>query len=125
MVWKKSSEDGYVKTMFNRRRYIPELNSDNYQTREFGRRACKNAPIQGSSADLIKLAMVKIDSELEKNNFKSKLVLQIHDELIFKVYEDEKERLYNLVKKTMENIHPLKVKLEVDGNIAKTWYDAK
>lgn len=121
----KSSEDGYVKTMFNRRRYIPELNSDNYQTREFGRRACKNAPIQGSSADLIKLAMVKIDSELEKNNFKSKLVLQIHDELIFKVYEDEKECLYNLVKKTMENIHPLKVKLEVDGNIAKTWYDAK
>ena len=115
----------YVTTLFNRRRYIKELQADNYMTREFGRRAAKNAPIQGTAADIIKLAMIKIDKELTKNNLKSKLVLQIHDELIFKVYEDEKEVVFNLVKECMENVVPLKVKLEVDGSIARTWYDTK
>ena len=115
----------YVTTLFNRRRYIKELQADNYMTREFGRRAAKNAPIQGTAADIIKLAMIKIDKELTKNNFKSKLVLQIHDELIYKIYEDEKEAVYNLVKECMENVVQLKVKLEVDGSIARTWYDTK
>ncbi len=121
----EATNSGYVTTLFNRRRYIPELNSDNYQTREFGRRAAKNAPIQGSAADLIKMAMIQIDNELEKRALKSKLVLQIHDELIFKVYEDEKDELFSLVKEMMENVYPLKVKLEVDGSIAATWYDTK
>ena len=121
----EGTKNGYVSTLFGRRRYINELNSDNYQTREFGKRAAKNAPIQGSSADLIKMAMIKIDEILTKKEYKSKLVLQIHDELIFKVYEDEKDDIYNLVKDVMENIYSLKVKLEVDGSIAKTWYDAK
>jgi len=121
----EGTKQGYVSTIFGRRRYINELNSDNYQTREFGKRAAKNAPIQGSSADLIKMAMIKIDKILLEKQYKSKLVLQIHDELIFKVYDDEKESIYNLVKDVMENIYPLQVKLEVDGDIAKTWYDAK
>lgn len=121
----EANKTGYVKTLFNRRRYIKELSSDNYQTREFGRRAAKNAPIQGSAADLIKMAMIKIDQELENHHYKSKLVLQIHDELIFKIYEDEKDLIYQLVKNAMENVYPLKVKLEVDGSIAKTWYDTK
>lgn len=121
----ESTKTGYVTTLFNRRRYIKELQSDVYVTREFGRRAAKNAPIQGTAADIIKLAMIKIDEKLTNENFKSKLVLQIHDELIFKVYEDEKEKVYNLVKECMENVVPLDVKLEVDGSIARTWYDTK
>ena len=121
----EGTKNGYVSTLFGRRRYINELNSDNYQTREFGKRAAKNAPIQGSSADLIKMAMIKINKILSEKEYKSKLVLQIHDELIFKVYEDEKDDIYNLVKDVMENIYPLKVKLEVDGSVARTWYDAK
>ena len=120
-----ATRNGYVSTLFKRRRYISELNSDNYQTREFGRRAAKNAPIQGTAADLIKMAMIRIDEEITNKNLKSRLVLQIHDELIFKVYNDEKEILFSLVKKTMENVFPLKVKLEVDGSCAHTWYDCK
>ena len=124
-IIEEAAKNGYVTTMFNRRRYINELNSDNYQTREFGRRAAKNAPIQGSAADLIKIAMIKIDQELSSHHLKSKLVLQIHDELIFKVYQDEKDIVYSLAKKTMENVYPLKVKLQVNGECAKTWYDCK
>lgn len=119
------SNNGYVTTLFNRRRYINEVNSDNYQTREFGRRAAKNAPIQGTAADIIKMAMIKIDEEMDSLKLKSKLVLQIHDELIFKVYKEEQQIVYDLVKKAMENIYPLKVKLEVDGSCAATWYDCK
>ena len=121
----EATNNGYVKTLFNRKRYIPELNSDNYQLREFGRRACKNAPIQGTAADLIKMAMIKIDNELVKNNYKSKITLQIHDELILKVYKDELDEVYRLVKDTMENIYKFSVKLEVDGAYASTWYDCK
>ncbi len=120
-----ATKNNYVTTLFKRRRYILELNSDNYQTREFGKRAAQNAPIQGTAADLIKIAMIKIDEEITKQQLKSKLILQIHDELIFKIYPEEKEIMYNLVKSTMENIYPLKVKLEVDGSCAKTWYDCK
>lgn len=120
-----ATKNNYVTTLFKRRRYILELNSDNYQTREFGKRAAQNAPIQGTAADLIKMAMIKIDEEITNKKLKSKLVLQIHDELIFKIYPEEKEIMYNLVKSTMENIYPLKVKLEVDGSCAKTWYDCK
>ena len=120
-----ATKNNYVTTLFKRRRYILELNSDNYKTREFGKRAAQNAPIQGTAADLIKMAMIKIDEEITKQQLKSKLILQIHDELIFKIYPEEKEIMYNLVKSTMENIYPLKVKLEVDGSCAKTWYDCK
>ena len=120
-----AKKDGYVKTICNRRRYLREINATNYQQREFAKRAAMNAPIQGSAADIIKIAMIKIANLLKDGNYKSKLVLQIHDELIFKIYKDELDVLYPLIKENMENAYPLKVKLIVSGGYGKTWYDAK
>jgi len=116
---------GYATTMFNRRRYLDELNDPSYQVREFAKRAAMNAPIQGSAADLIKIAMIKVSDELKKNNYKSCLISQIHDELLLKVYDDEKDKVLTLVKNIMENCVELKVSLKVDGGYAKTWFDAK
>src|SRR5574344_455393 len=116
---------GYATTMFNRRRYLDQLNDPSYQVREFAKRAAMNATIQGSSADLIKIAMIKIDEELLKNNYKSCLISQIHDEVILKVYDDEKDKVQKLVTDIMENCVKLKVQLKVDGGYAKTWFDAK
>lgn len=118
-------ERGYSKTLFGRKRYIREIFDPNYNVREFAKRAAMNAPIQGTAADLIKIAMVKVYNEIKKNSLKSKLVLQIHDELIFKAYDDELEILTKIVKDSMEHALTLNVKLEVDGGVAKTWYDAK
>jgi DNA polymerase-1 len=108
-----------------RKRYLRELNDSNYATREFAKRAAMNAPIQGSAADLIKIAMIKVDKLLEEKKLRSKMVCQIHDELIFKVYKEEKEIVYNLVKDTMEHAMDLDVALEVDGGFGKDWYEAK
>ena len=116
---------GYATTMFNRRRYLEQINDPSYQVREFAKRAAMNAPIQGSAADLIKIAMIKIDDELTKNNFKSKLILQIHDEVTLMVYEDEKDKVKELVTNIMENCVKLRVNLKVDGGYAKTWFDSK
>ena len=116
---------GYATTMFNRRRYLEQINDPSYQIREFAKRAAMNAPIQGSAADLIKIAMIKIDDELTKNNFKSKLILQIHDEVTLMVYNEEKEEVKALVSNIMENCVKLKVNLKVDGGYAKTWFDSK
>ena len=120
-----ATRDGYVSTLLGRRRYLREIHDSNYQVREFAKRAAMNAPIQGTAADLIKLAMISVAKVLKEGHFKSKMVLQIHDELIFKVYKEEKEQIYNLVKTTMENAMKLDVPLEVDGGFGKTWYDAK
>lgn len=120
-----ATKDGYVSTILGRRRYLRELNDSNYATREFAKRAAMNAPIQGSAADLIKLAMIKVDKLLEENNLQTKMVCQIHDELIFKVPKEEKEKVYGLVKETMEHAMELDVSLEVDGGFGKDWYDAK
>ena len=124
-IVENAKTNGYVQTICNRRRYLREINALNYQQREFAKRAAMNAPIQGSAADIIKIAMIKIDNILKENNFKSKLVLQIHDELIFKVYKDELDKVYPLIKNAMENAYPLKVKLTCSGGYGKTWYDAK
>ena len=121
----KATKDGYVSTIMGRKRYLRELNDSNYATREFAKRAAMNAPIQGSAADLIKIAMIKVDNLLKEKGLRSKMVCQIHDELIFKVYKEEKEIVYNLVKDTMEHAMDLDVNLEVDGGFGKTWYDAK
>ena len=117
--------DGYVSTVFGRRRYLREIHDTNYQVREFAKRAAMNAPIQGTAADLIKMAMIKVFAALEEGGYKSKMVLQIHDELIFKVYKEEKDDIYKLVKNIMENIYDLGVNLEVDGGFGKTWFDCK
>ena len=118
-------KNGYVTTLLGRRRYLREVHDSNYQVREFARRAAMNAPIQGTAADLIKIAMIKIDKALEENNLKSKMILQIHDELLFKVPNEEKEIVYNLVKDIMEHALNLDVKLEVDGGFGRSWYEAK
>ena len=118
-------KDGYVSTMMGRRRYLRELHDSNYQTREFAKRAAMNAPIQGSAADLIKVAMINVDKKLKENHFKTKMVLQIHDELIFKVPKEEKEKVYSIIYNEMIHALDLSVPLEVDGGFGKSWYDCK
>ena len=120
-----ATKNGYVSTLLGRRRYLREIHDSNYQVREFAKRAAMNAPIQGTAADLIKLAMIKVSKALKDGNYKSKMVLQIHDELIIKVYKDEKDEIFKLVKSVMENAMKLDVPLEVDGGFGETWYDAK
>lgn len=118
-------ENGYVETMFHRRRMIPEINDKNFMTREFGKRAAMNAPIQGSAADLIKIAMIRVDQAMKEKNVKSKMLLQIHDELIFLVPDDELEVMQALVKEAMEQAMELKVPLKASINFGQSWYEAK
>lgn len=118
-------ENGYVKTIFNRIRAIPEITSSNYTVRTFGERAAMNMPLQGSASDIIKLAMVKIYEEFKNKNLKSKLILQVHDELVVDVYPGELEIVKVLLKNGMENVVDLAVKLTVNIESGKTWYDAK
>ena len=117
--------DGSVRTLYKRKRVIDELNNTNYMIRMSGERIALNTPIQGTSADIIKMAMVKLDEEMVKNNIKSKMLLQIHDELVFDVVSDEKEILSKLVKEVMENIVCLKVPLKVSLDFGKDLYEAK
>jgi len=121
----KAKEDLYVTTILNRRRYIPEIKARNKMVASFGERLAMNTPIQGSAADIIKLAMVKVYNKLKEENLKSTIILQVHDELILNVYKDEIEVVKKLVKEEMENAIELKVPLEVDINIGETWYEAK
>ena len=118
-------EHGYVSTLYNRRRYIKEINDKNYMMREFGKRAAMNAPIQGSAADLIKMAMIEVYKRMQQEKMKSKMILQIHDELIFDVCEDELDKMMRIVKEGMETVVKLKVPLIADACLGKTWYDAK
>ncbi len=117
-------KDNYVKTYFNRRRYLREFHDQSYQVREFAKRAAMNAPIQGTAADIIKIAMINVSKMLKEKHYKSQLVLQIHDELIFKVYKDEKDNLIKDVTEVMENIN-FPIKLKVSIGIGDTWYEAK
>ena len=113
----------YVKTIMNRQRFIPELSSRNYNIRSFGERAALNTPIQGSAADIIKKAMLQVSSRLKKEGLKSKLILQVHDELLVEAPEDEAEKVALLLAEEMENVIELKVPLTVDTKIGKTWFD--
>ncbi len=116
---------GYVETILHRRRYLPELASKNFNIRSFGERMAMNTPIQGSAADIIKLAMVNVDSELKRRGLKSKLILQVHDELIIEACKDEVEEVKVLLKELMENAIPLNVPLKVDMETGDSWYDTK
>lgn len=118
-------EKGYVETLMHRRRYIPEINDKNFMTREFGKRAAMNAPIQGSAADLIKIAMLKMNEALKEKGMKSRMLLQIHDELIFEVPLDEKETMEKLVPEVMDRAMKLQVPLEASVSSGSTWYEAK
>ena len=121
----KAKEDGYVLTILNRRRFIPEIKSSNKIVKALGDRLAMNAPIQGSAADIIKIAMVKVYNRLREEKLKSTLILQVHDELILNVKSDEVDKVRNLVKEEMENAVNLKVPMEVDINEGTTWYEAK
>ena len=118
----EAKEKGYVTTILNRRRYLPDLFSSNYNVRSFGERAAMNTPIQGSAADIIKVAMVEVFKLLEDGGYRSKMILQVHDELIFDVVPDELETLPKEIKKLMENALPLDVPLKVDLKWGKDWY---
>ena len=120
-----AKEKGYVTTLLNRRRYIKEASASNKIVKALGERLAMNAPIQGTAADIIKLAMVNVQEELHEKKMKSTLILQVHDELILNVYKDELEEVKALVKKEMEEVLDLSVPLEVDINIGETWYEAK
>ena len=121
----EAHKNGYVLTIMNRKRTIEELSSTNYMQRSMGERMALNTPIQGSSADILKKAMVEIDDILTKENMKSTMLLQVHDELIFNVVNDELEKIKKIVKETMENTIKLSVPLEVDIEVGINWYDAK
>ncbi|WP_122640253.1 DNA polymerase I [Romboutsia sp. Marseille-P6047] len=120
-----ATRDGYITTLLNRRRYIPELKSSNFMLRNAGKRAAMNAPIQGSAADIIKIAMVNVYKKLEEKNLKSKLILQVHDELIVETANDELEIVKQIVKDEMENAFSMDVNLDVDLNVGCSWYETK
>lgn len=120
-----AKEHGYVKTLLNRRRRIPDINSSNYNMRKFSERASMNMPLQGTASDIIKLAMVEVDRRLKGQNLKSKLILQIHDELIVDTAPDEINAIVNLLKDAMENVIKLNVPLVVDVNMGKDWFECK
>ena len=118
-------KDGYVKTLFGRKRNIPELSNKNYLIRSSGERIALNTPIQGTAADILKMAMVKIASEIKKRNLKSKLILQVHDELVFDALISEKEEIMNIMKEVMEHNYELDVPLKVDIEYGDNWYQLK
>ena len=122
---KSAKEKGYAETIFHRRRYLPELESTNHNLRSFGERVARNMPIQGSAADIIKIAMINVFNALKKQNLKSKLILQVHDELIIEAPTEEAETVKKLLKTEMENAIKMKVPLEVHIASGKTWFDAK
>lgn len=125
IIVKEAKENGYVSTIFGRRRYIPELKNKNKNIVQFGERVAMNTPIQGSAADIIKIAMNKLYKALKENNLKSKLVMQVHDELIVETFDDELEIVKKLMKESMENVIKLDIPLDIDLNVGKSWYDAK
>ncbi|MGO5358836.1 DNA polymerase I [Anaerofustis sp. LCP19S3_F7] len=120
-----AKENGYVTTMFNRRRYINEIHSKNFNVRSFGERTALNTPIQGSAADIIKLAMINVESEIKKRNLKSKLILQVHDELIIDAPENEVMEVKEILKDKMENAVKMDCPLKADINVGKNWFEAK
>ena len=124
-ITEEAKEKGYVETLFHRRRYIPELKSNNYMVRQFGSRAAMNTPIQGTAADIMKIAMIKVYRELKKRNLKSKIVLQVHDEMMLEVLPEEKEEIKVMMKKAMESAAKLDVPLIAEISEASNWYDCK
>ena len=124
-ITEEAKEKGYVETLFHRRRYIPELKSNNYMVRQFGSRAAMNTPIQGTAADIMKIAMIKVYRELKKRNLKSKIVLQVHDEMMLEVLPEEKEEIKVMMKEAMESAAKLDVPLIAEISEASNWYDCK
>ena len=121
----KAKELGYAQTLFNRRRNITELTSNNYMVRQFGERAAMNTPVQGTAADIMKIAMIRVYNELKSKNLKSKIVLQVHDEMMIEAPIEEAEIVKDILKNCMENATKLCVPLVAEISQADNWYDCK
>ncbi len=124
-VVEAAHKDGFVTTIFGRKRYLPAINSSNYNQRTLAERMAMNTPIQGTAADIIKMAMIEVQSELRRQQLKSRLLLQVHDELVLEVVVDEVEAVSALLKNAMQNVVKLAVPLTIDINIGKNWAQAK
>ena len=120
-----AKETGYAVTMFGRRRPVPELSSSNFMQRSFGERVAMNSPIQGTAADIIKIAMIKVHQRLKKEGLQSKLILQVHDELLIETLESEQDRVRAVLEEEMIHAAELSVRLEVDLHTGSDWYEAK
>ena len=124
-IVESAKEKGYVETLFHRRRYIPELSSNNYMVRQFGARAAMNTPIQGTAADIMKIAMINVYNKLEEEKLDAKIVLQVHDELIIECNKNIVEKVKGILQYEMENAISLKIPLKVEISEAENWYEAK
>ncbi len=124
-VIREAKEKGYVETLFNRRRYLPDINSRNFNLRSFAERTAMNTPIQGSAADILKMAMIEMNKRIKSEGLEATMLLQVHDELIFEAPESEIEQLERLVKEVMEHAVDLTVPLKVESSFGDSWYDAK
>ena len=120
-----AKEMGYVVTLFGRRRPVPELSSSNFMQRSFGERVAMNAPIQGTAADIMKIAMIGVNRRLKEQNLKSRLVLQVHDELLIEAYRPELPEVEKILREEMEQAASLDVPLEIDMHTGENWYEAK
>ena len=117
--------EGYVTTLLGRKRYIKEINAPNFMVRQIGERLAMNSPIQGSAADIIKIAMIRVYEAIRKAGLRSKLILQIHDELVINTYPEEKETVEKLLVENMESAYKMAVELKADVNEGKNWYELK
>ena len=124
-VVREAKNTGYVETLFKRRRELPDINARNFNIRNFAERTAINSPIQGSAADILKIAMINLDKALVEGNFQAKMLLQVHDEIVLQVPNAELEAIKELVKDTMESAITLLVPLVADESVGKTWYEAK
>ena len=124
-IVEEAKEKGYVETIYHRRRYVPELKSKNYMVRKFGERVAMNTPIQGTAADIMKVAMINVFNELKKRGLKSRIILQIHDELLIETEKSELDEVKNLLVNCMENVIKLKVPLKAEVSLGNNWYEAK
>ena len=120
-----AKDNGFAVTLFGRRRPIPELNSSNFMQRQFGERIAMNSPLQGTAADIIKIAMINVYKRIKEEALKSKLILQIHDELLVETFVGEEEQVRRILSEEMTQAASLKVKLEVDIHSGKDWFEAK
>lgn len=124
-IVEEAKEKGFVETLFHRRRYLPDINSSNFNLRSFAERTAINSPIQGTAADILKIAMIRMNKALKEKNMKTRMLLQVHDELIFECPPEEIEVLEKLVPEIMENAVSLSVPLLVDSHYGNSWYEAK
>ena len=120
-----AKEKGYAVTLFGRRRPVPELKSSNFMQRSFGERVAMNAPIQGTAADIIKIAMIRVSDEMKMQNMKSRMILHVHDELLIEAAEEEVDEVKKILKEEMEHAASLSVPLLADMHTGKNWYEAK